>query len=52
MGKPSEEETERNEKLFKEWTSKKYSIVELVTKYQISTARIYQIIKRAKRNQG
>lgn len=52
MGKPSEEETKRNVELLKDYKSGNFSQVDLVSKYQISTARIYQIIKRDKNKTG
>ena len=36
----------RNKRLHKDFLSGKYSVVELVAKYQISSARIYVIMKR------
>ena len=46
MGKPSLEEKDRNLNLVKDFRSKNFSTVDLVEKYRISTARIYQIIAR------
>jgi Mor family transcriptional regulator len=46
MGKPSEAEIERNASLFTDYVSGNFNMVGLVTKYQISATRIYQIIKR------
>ena len=40
------EKDSRNQKLFADYKSDKYSIVELVSKYQISSAAIYKIIAR------
>lgn len=52
MGKPSLEETKRNTDLIKDYNSKKFTFVELVSKYKISTQRIYQIISRDKKRQA
>lgn len=49
MGKPSPVETERNASLIRDYVSGNFSVVDLVVKYHISTARIYQIINRAKK---
>jgi Mor family transcriptional regulator len=42
------QKTKRNEDLVKDHDTGKYSIVDLVVKYGISHARIYQLIKREK----
>lgn len=53
MGKPSLEEKDRNQKLVKDYKSGEFLMVDLVSKYRISSARIYQIINREKkRTQG
>jgi Mor family transcriptional regulator len=36
----------RNQKLYKDFKSGKFSVVELVHDYRISSARIYAIVKR------
>jgi Mor family transcriptional regulator len=46
MGQPSQEETKRNTELYKDYKSGKFSTVDLVSKYRISSARIYKIIGR------
>lgn len=46
MGTPSIEETKRNKEIYEDYTSKKYSQVDLVTKYRVSYQRIIQIAKR------
>lgn len=43
-GVPALEQKERNQSLFDDYNSKKFSIVDLVSKYQISSARIYELI--------
>jgi Mor family transcriptional regulator len=48
MGKPSPVETTRNADLIRDYKSGKFSQVQLVSKYQISAPRIYQIINREK----
>ena len=48
MGTPSPEETGRNKNLIEDYGSKNFTMVELVSKYQITSSRIYQIVKRAK----
>lgn len=40
--------TVRNQELYDDWKSGKYTVVELVAKYRISSARIYAIVKRMK----
>ncbi len=40
------ENKDRNKKLYRDYKSGKYSIVELVSKYLISSAAIYAIISR------
>jgi Mor family transcriptional regulator len=40
------ENKDRNKKLYQDYNSGKYSIVELVSEYQISAAAIYKIIAR------
>jgi len=49
MGLPSPTETKRNKLLIRDYKSGKFSIVDLVSKYRISSARIYQIINREKK---
>lgn len=51
-GKPSQEETKRNEDLIRDYKSGEFTQVQLVSKYQISSARIYQIIDREKRRKN
>ena len=51
IGKPSPEQTTRNASLVKDYNSKKFSIVDLVSKYQITSQRIYQIINREQKRQ-
>jgi len=49
MGKPSIEETKRNNDLIKDYQTGNFTQVDLVNKYKISAARIYQIINREKK---
>jgi Mor family transcriptional regulator len=48
MGKPSEPETKRNESIYKDFKHN-MSYVDMVSKYRISSQRIWQIIKRAEK---
>jgi Mor family transcriptional regulator len=51
MGKITPEEKERNKQLYEDYKSGKFSLVGLVTKYQITPTRIYQIIAREKKRE-
>jgi len=42
----SNEKPERNEALFNDWKTKKFTSAELVAKYGVSTKTLYQIINR------
>ncbi len=48
MGTAPPEKEKRNLNLYKDYKSGKVSMIDLVLKYQISSARIYQIIKKIK----
>lgn len=54
MGNVPETDTERNEKLIKDYNAKKadgsrkFSILELQFRYNISATRIYQILEKYK----
>ena len=50
MGQRTLTKEKRNKKLLKDYLSGKFTTSELVTKYDISTARIYQIINKRKHN--
>ncbi len=45
MGKVPAEDTKRNEELIVDYKSRKFSTSQLNAKYEISTARLYQILK-------
>jgi Mor family transcriptional regulator len=49
MGMEPKEKTERNRKVVEDYNNG-LSFVELVSKYRITSQRIYQIIKAANRN--
>lgn len=40
------EKTERNEALYNDFKSQKFSLLELQTKYQLTASRIYMIVNR------
>ena len=44
------EETKRNAQLYKDYTSDKFTILDLQFKYKISSTRIYQLIKSYRKN--
>ncbi|GIW70256.1 MAG: hypothetical protein KatS3mg101_1003 [Patescibacteria group bacterium] len=50
MDKITPEKVERNRQLYEDY-KRKMSLVDLVTKYQITPARIYEIIRREKKRE-
>lgn len=47
-GTPSKELKDRNKLLYADYCSGKYSMVDLVKKYNITTQRIYKILEKFK----
>ncbi|MDO8430388.1 MAG: hypothetical protein Q7S72_00135 [Candidatus Taylorbacteria bacterium] len=50
MATKEQYKTERNDQVVADHESNKFTTSQLVAKYDISTARIYQIINRYKKN--
>jgi len=50
MAKETLTKEKRNKNLLEDYLSKKFTTSELVAKYNISTARIYQIVNKRKHN--
>ena len=48
-GKPKKESVNKQH-VYDDFKSMNYNVVELVSKYQISSARIYQIVKEYEKN--
>lgn len=46
MGQATKELKERNQELLKDFESGNFTMVELVKRYDITPARIYQIVRR------
>jgi Mor family transcriptional regulator len=52
MGKVPKEEKTRNAALVKDYQSRKFTMVQLISKYQITSTRIYEIVKKYKAKMG
>lgn len=51
-GSPSQELIERNKQIYEDKKTGKYSTIDLIKKYNITSQRLWQIVDREKKRRG